>query len=126
MAPAGQKKPNTRGTNECTSSQLPDTGYLYVNSDIISAIKYEIDIKPSLNICDAAKNIIPTIVRKYQQVNPRLKLIEENSIKIKIMRLFTKYNDVKNRKIKAGPAQNFKEKLHSLFDIISCQCPIYK
>lgn len=121
--------PKSHATRQKTESlgiptTLPDTGALFVNSDIINALSAEL-LKCS-GLHEAAISLLPGVLRKYTEVNPRLPLIQEQSIKNKMMRLFEQFKQYASNKMKAVAARKFKEKLPRLFDIIFCQCNIYR
>lgn len=122
-----KQKPTRLKTNSVgIPEKLPDIGALYVNSDIINAVSAELVNQPSLTTSEAAQNIIPSIVRKYQEVNPRLVIIQDQSIKNKIVRLYDQYKQYSRKQLKADTSRRFQDKLPRLFDIIFCQCQIYR
>ena len=108
------------------STSLPDTGSLYVNSDIINALSAQMVENPNLSVSEAAQRLIPDIVKKFEQVNPRLILIQEKFIKTKVVRLYEQFRQYSRKQLKVDVSTRFQEKLPCLFDIIFCQCKFYR
>ena len=98
MPPKGRKTRHSSGPASSPPCQLPDSNQLYTNRDIISAVRMEIQIAPESEIRNVAKKIEPIIRRKWEEVNPCLKLIQSESVINKIVKLEETANQIKMKK----------------------------
>ena len=122
----GRKKVKTRNKSgdSWVPLDLPDTGALFVNKDIISAVENELGKEPKLKVSCAIEKVRKSVIEKFLQVNPALPLLSSKAVSTKISRLYSKSIKFKSNKVTAKVSSLFKDSLYKLFDIISCQCEI--
>lgn len=109
-------------------SALPDAGALPTNKDVIAAINHEIDKSTEHSKSDkekeAIKQVKDFVIKKFQDVNPALPLLQESGVVQKMTRLFESSKKATQKQLKAKVFKLFKERLHHLFDIVACNCEI--
>ena len=71
-----------------------------------------------------ADALVPKIKLKWNQVNPKLVIIRDESIRIKIIRDVKFCQKIKSHKVSKKQKELFLRKLETLFDILHCKCPI--
>ena len=124
MPPKGRTTRHSSGPASCPPCELPDANQLYTNQDILSALRMEQSTNPDSDTRDIAKKLEPLIRRKWQEVNPCLKLNQPESVIQKIIRIDETANLIKVKKITAKKKDFFIDSLAKLFDILVCRCPI--
>ena len=123
MPPKSRKTRHSSGPAASSPCELPDSKQLYTNKDILSAVRMEQQIGPESDIRSIAKKIEPTIRRKWEEVNPRLKLIQPDSVINKIVKIEETSNLIKVKKLSAKKRDFFLDNIEKLFDILICKCP---
>ena len=123
MPPKGRKTRHSSVPASSPPYQLPDSNQLYTNRDILSAVRMELQIAPDSDIRSVPKKIVPIIRRKWEEVNPCLKLIQSESVINKIVKLEETANQIKMKKISAKKRDFFMDNMDKLFDILVCKCP---
>jgi hypothetical protein len=109
-------------------SALPGAGALPTNKDVIAAIQHKMDKSTdetkSGKEKEAIKQVKDDVIKKFQDANPALPLLQDYSVVTKLTRLFESSNKANRKQLKASVFKLFKEKLHRLFDIVACNCEI--
>lgn len=123
MGPKPRVRTRQKSGDVGAPADLPDTGALYVNKDIISAVDSILDI-PNKTAHDAFVEVTATVVKKFKEVNPVLNLLSNKVIITKMKRLHADSLKLKRNQLTKKVKENFKGKLPRLFDILSCQCEI--
>ena len=85
----------------CPPSALPEVNQLYTNKDILAAILMELDQNPEAEIRGIAKRIEPLIRYKWLEVNPRLALIQADSMVNKMVKLHDTAQQINGKRITA-------------------------
>ena len=73
---------------------LPDIPELHTNQDIISAMLHESELA-DYDIYVSANHVSDAVISKFQQINPRLCIIDKISLSTKIIRIFEDYKLMK-------------------------------
>ena len=87
MAPKTRETRHSSGEAFCPPSALPEVNQLYTNKDILAAILMELDQNPEAEIRGIVKRIEPLVRYKLLEVNPRLALIQADSMVNKMVKL---------------------------------------
>ena len=124
MAPKTRKTRHSSGEAFCPPSALPEVNQLYTNKDILAAILMELDQNPEAEIRGIAKRIEPLIRYKWLEVNPRLALIQADSMVNKMVKLHDTAQQINGKRITAKKKKFFMDNLEKIFDILTCQCTI--
>ena len=95
-------KRKTRGSDtHCFGSiaELPDDGDLFTHKDIIAAAFHMLEHNHELSSYLVADALVPKIKLKWNQVNPKLVIIRDESIRIKIIRDVKFCQKIKSHKV---------------------------
>ena len=79
---------------------------------------------PNLTTRDISKNVAGQLIEKWQKVNPKLVLLLEDSVVLKVERVFKTAKDINNKKATTKVKKQLDKKLNKLFDIAACECDL--
>ena len=68
--------------------------------------------------------VVSQIILLFKKIGSNLPLIDEKSVKTKLIRYLSNYQALKKNKLSKKATKPFLNKLDVVFDIIRCNCPI--